>query len=433
MEPAGALALSQVNKQVRSRSDNLLRDQYQKIYGAISLENKPERKIVARLLCYAEKQPDAAVNHNTNKAPSNEVERRKWLSGVENSLDKEVQKNYDDGIHLLENTRGTSIIQLKNQMMGFWHLNQQIKDYKKFKSEKIALETGIVSSCTGYVSKLIWNPQVISIGESLESRSRKTFAKIGEFKLDEKSCDVVAFHILGDENRMDKYATYNNESHRQFNSLSHGETNIGIFEEKQPHLLTSLGHYGSNQSFSVLIGRMTTAENVYNFISSEKIVGHVEKLVSDSQRHLLIDNALGYRNRTRDIQGSDRLLDQKLTQIMAEMVMQNHNIISLTVGSNHDDLPVLTAGGFDSLCATKVMQELEDFRSQEGNKLFPPYKDYRGVNTSLPKQSLNNKAVFFSKGAPESWVDIIKREPILKARAGVLPEYWAVKPNIAQK
>jgi len=412
MNPSDAVALTRVNKDVRANSDQLLRSQYQKTFGEINNIEQPDKKIMARLICRAEKQPNAAVNHNIYTVPSSRLERWKWIAGVENSLDKEAQEHYNSNINLLENSQATSIIQLKNQMKGFWHSDRQMKDYAQFKSKEQAQAT----------SGLI-------IGKKLETRSRETFAKIGGFSLNNKNYDVAAFHILADEASVDQYRNYHDDTHRKFDSVSYGKTYIGIFEREQPHSLESLGLRGPNHNFHVHIGRDKIKPDWFE-ISSEGSIGNGKDAVFGSKRHLIIGNGLEYRDRTQDAQGSDRLLDQKLTQVMIEVTIQNKAIISLQVDSNHDDLAVLTAGGFESHSTEARIKELNDFRSEEGNKLFPPYRDYGSVKTTFETTDFTKKNVLYSRGAPEAWSDIIEREPILKPNAAILPEYWARKPNI---
>jgi hypothetical protein len=75
------------------------------------------------------------------------------------------------------------------------------------------------------------------------------------------------------------------------------------------------------------------------------------------------------------------------------------------------------------------MEKLNEFRSKEGNKLFPPIKDYRSALTSFKTENFAKENVHFSRTA-ETWSEIIRREPILKPNAAILPEYWARKPNI---
>lgn len=434
MNPRDVVALTHVNCDLHDKSYQLLRNKFQETFGETNTIQQPDKKIMARLLCCAE-QPNAAVNHNVYTTPGSYLERWKWIVGVENSLDKEVQENYNNNISLLEKTQATSIIQLKNQMKGFWHSDRQIKDYAKFKSdEKARATSGLISklffACLAVIFKHYYNPSILNIGKKLETRSRETFAQIGNFTLNSIDYNVVAFHVFADENSADRYRTYHDDTHRKFDSMFYGKTLIGIFEKQKPHSLEALGHHGPYQNFGVRLGREKLANRWGVDISTEDNMGFGKDAVLDSRRHLIIGSGLEFRDRTQDVQGSDRLLDQKLTQIMVEMTMQNKKIISLRVESNHDDLTVLTAGGFTCDRTHRTLEELTNFRSEEGNKLFPPYRDYGSHSTMFVKDTSKVKNVHYSKGAPEAWSDIIQREPILKSNSAILPEYWARKPNI---
>ncbi len=44
--------------------------------------------------------------------------------------------------------------------------------------------------------------------------------------------------------------------------------------------------------------------------------------------------------------------------------------------------------------------------------------------TNLHTCNLKDKIVYYSKGDPEIWSNIIARKAILNTNAGILPEYW---------
>lgn len=417
---------------------NAIFGEFKNIYG---MQNVPHGggSIFASLIHWGQEQPDAAMNHNVYTAPQNRLERFKWLVGVENRLDREVMQTYRERIVLLENTESTSIIQLKNKMVAFWHCDSQVKDYSQFKFEAQARARNniigrIFFACVGFVFRRFYNPaQVIQTARTLEDRSRNTFATLGGFTLNGKEYKVVAFHLLVDENCSKESRVIRSENERRFGSLSYGKTDIGIYEKQQYPNLSSFGHHGRHHNFCVNLVRNRVGEGLDYWSSKSSEESMEQHAVSNVERHLEIGSMLEYRDRTRDVHGSDRLLDQKLTQIMIEMAKQNKNIEDITVTSCHDDLPVLVAGGFDSNDWESVMEEVDDFRSQEGNKLFPPYKDYRSVSTQYPLENYAKNIVSYSRGAHESWSDIISREPILKPEAAILPEYWARKPNIVEE
>lgn len=429
-----AVSLSHVNKNLLSSSEKSLEEQYKKAFGEIKKSHESDKKILASVLSCAEKQPDASVNHNTYKSPSSRLERWKWIVGVENSLDKEVQKNYNKKISLLENSQATSVVQLKNQLQSFWHADRQMKDYAKFKLDEKNRAAGhlvnrIFFACIGFLFKLYYKPSILSIGQKLESRSRETFAKIGGFNLNSKEYDVVAFHPLADERSKNSVNRYNNDTHRMFNSLSFGKTYIGFFERQQHPSLEAL-EARHNHNFQVSIGRKVATEPR---ITSESNISHGELAVLKNKRHLIVGKDLNYRDSTQEVQGSDRLLDQKLTQVMIEMTMQNKNITSLQVESNGNELPVLVAAGFesDSGSVERVMKEITAFRVNLSNKLFPSAKNYGSVSTEFKPQDFTKPSIYYERGVtPQAWSDVIQREAILKPESGILPEYWARKPRM---
>lgn len=432
MDPRDAVSLAGVNKHVRNDSDQLLINQYKKTFGTLAPTQQPDKEIIARLLHCAEKQPDPAVNHNIYKAPSNFLERWKWLVGVKNSLDEEIIGNYNKSIAALENTQPTSIIQLKHQMQAFWHSDRQIKDYAQFAAqeiEKAQATSGLINKiffmCVEFLFKKIYRKPSSQFNsfKSLEVRSRETFAKIGAFNLNSKDYDVVAFHLLADERSNDKYTLYR---HSKFESLSNADTYIGILEKDRPNSSFSSSH---NQNFAVKIGRKShKTDNIFSESDSAQMTP-----VLGNRRFLMV-RGLQYCDITYDAQGSDRLLDQKLTQIMVEMTMQNKEIIHLQVDSMANDFPVLAAGGFinhDPRLVKGMLDVLTQHRSVEGNKLFRPFWHF-GIDKTVffRPNSLTKKNVHYSREAPESWSDIIQRGPILQPNAGILPEYWVKKPNI---
>lgn len=410
-----------------------LKKQYEMHFGSVMNEAlNPDGTTVRSLLSFVGKQPNGEIDHNVYQVPTDRLERWKWIVGVENALDRKVQENYENNIRLLKGSQATSIIQLKNQLIGFWHCNQEIRDYEKFKSKvRSEAEKGKINAiffkCVGFILRLYYNPSrsLTNLVKPLISRSETTFAKIGAFKLDNKSYDVVAFHPLADNAAQPTDPSYGIRPH--FLSSSDGKTLIGILEQSQCHK-TSLFNL---PWFEIQIARKE--KNNYRFqLSSEDSDNHGKEAVLKNQRHLLIRHHFKFKGSTTDPHGSDRLLDQKLTQIMVEMTMQNNDIISLRTHSVHDDLPVLIAGGFASHKSREIIQELEAFRAMEENKLFPPYRDYSSNLTEFYTKIFQTQRVYYSRDTTETWAEILKRSTILNPDAAVLPEYWVKAPKIVE-
>lgn len=188
-----------------SEYENSRLELYKSTFGEMLSNQQPDKQISACLLRYAEQQPDATVDHNSYQAPSSRLERWKWMLGFENSLDGLVQKNYNDHISVLEGIQATSITQLKNQMVAFWHTDRQLKDYEQFKGDaKVQATSGLISrvffSVLGFLFKYIYNPSaVLCIGKRIGVRSRETFAKIGGFEVDNKKYGVVAYQCVNEK------------------------------------------------------------------------------------------------------------------------------------------------------------------------------------------------------------------------------------------
>lgn len=440
LNPSAVAAMTLVDKSCELEATPHLLPLFRKTFGdIISPIQSSNREILGRLFSYAEQQPDVKVNHSLFQAPSGILERWKWMLGFENRLDHQVQETYDSHIALLENMKPTTILQLKNLMVAFWHTDRQVRDYKQMKMnarmEATSTRLGrIFFKVIECLMKCFWNPaSSLYIKQSLESRSHETFVKIGEFKEAGQAYDVVAFHPVTAGNRGGWSREVNREG--QFLSLTYGKTYVGIFSREQRPSLAALGHHGTTQNFKVTIGR-DQANAHYNSIVSEENSGLGDTKVLKDGRYLLVNNDLEYRGgRYRNPRGSDRVLDQRLTQIMVEMAMQNKDILSLDVYSNHDDLPVLTAGGFRSHASSRMLDQLQQFRSHPDNALFPPYRDYSCVSTRFRTESYKERQVRYSRDEVKSWDEIIcaKGGGTLYPEAAVLPEYWAKAPNLAQE
>lgn len=450
--PSEALAIVNVNKETRAESGDFSKTKYQETFGEIKLPNTIESKVFRRLFSCSDKQPNISVNHNTYQAPESRLERWKWIVGVENRLDLEVQENYKQNLTALETTQATSILQLKHQMQAFWHTDRQLKDYTRFKFDEIQKNRTtrvqkIFFGCLGFLFRLFYNPTRLAIGKDLERRSRTTFANIGGFALDGKQFNVVAYHILADErSESNHYKNDQEDPQRYFCSVSSGKTYVGIFAADETPSLERLGHLGSHTNFQALIGRSRLnphyrfnaqpPEPITSGVSAENSIDHgkANEGVLNQRRYLLIGNTVEYRNSTDHPQGSDRALDQKLTQIMIEMGLQNQ-VKVVTVSTSRNDAPVVRAGGFefDRYSNIEIMQKLKEFRAIPENRLFPPYHNYRGSSAEFSTQTCQEKNVLFSRGEPKSWQEIIAAEPILKPRSAVLPEYWVTKPNIIEE
>lgn len=418
----------------------VIENTYQKVLGQTARMPLDEEEMLRCIRRNDSKQPDARVNHSAYSAPGNCLERWKWIVGVENSLDRQVQQKYETVVRSIEQQPTASILQLKNKMVAFWHADREVVDYIQFCSEEKALATSgmmnkIFFSCLGFLFKLYYKPSsdLTRLTVELDRRSASTFATIGEFQLGNQEYDVVACHPLGDH-RHAQQEENDDETHRAFHSKSSGKTYVGIFEKGDNNRrLRRFGYHGDRHNCQVQIARDAVDPSFHKY-HYEACTEHRTAAVYGNRRHLFVGNDIAYRDGTRNAEGSDRELDRKLTQIMIEIAHQN-NVTSLQVTSNRSDFAVLAASGFNSCGfsrgAGNMLQELDRFRAaQQSNKLFPPYEDYATIRTEFKMDGFNAPNVSYSREEVKSWSEIVEEEPILREGAAILPEYWAVKPNI---
>ena len=411
---------------MKGRKDQWIENKFLTTFGEIKDSSlpQPDIGIKTRLLSCADKSPNYSVYHNLYNPPVNFWERWKWILGIENSLDTEVHSIYRNGIAALENTQATTILQLQHQYHAFWHFDSFLSVYENSKTQAQAEKiNSVVKKILCFFLKGIFKifyksvitPQVVS----LETRSESNHVKIGNFTLDRIDYDVYAFHRVSD---------IEENIGRHYSSSSYGKTWVWI-AKKNNTSFRDANHHIAVSIFRNLEDPFYTVET-----SGELLNDHGRTLVSNRKRELYVGNDLEYRDASGDPRGSDRSLDQKLTQIMIEIAMQNHDISRVFVDSCRADLPVLVAAGFEFRrdSTEKISQEIRDFRSQSGNQLFPPARDYSSRDTIFKTENFANENVFFSRDEMESWSQIIERAPILKTGAGILPEYWAKKPNIAE-
>ncbi len=374
-------------------------------------------------------------NPNCYTAPNDPLQKQNWLSGKENDFDKSIFDEYTKKIQFLEKMAPTSIFQLKNTLLAFWHVDRELSDYWEYKNTQIRN-----SNYPTTASPI--DPPIQR--ETLENRSKRTFAKIGCFTLGEKVYDVLAFHPLGNEKRGNQIGLH---------SLCFGKTSIGIFQRQvDPYLYSRLGPEGENHSFNAIIGREGQYEQQTEIFSEEQDDLILERVDFKNRGYLLINDGLEYRDSVKTATGSDRKLDQFLTQIMIEVAWQNsffYQPFEVKVTSTGDDLAVLIASGFriesrsqlgfssldlqsefspesfETITKESLLRDLWKFRQIERNQLFPPHLDYGVKKVKFPMHFLNEESVYYEKdNSSTSFSELIRTQPILTKEAAILPERW---------
>lgn len=404
-------ALSRVNKNLRDICFPVFKELYQKTFGELNEKRQPYPSTYLDMIFPFQfcGKPPSSVDHNIYKIPQYFLDRWKWVTGIDNSLDREVQGNYDRCVKLLENTQATSITQLRNKLWAFWHLNCQMDDYKKFSAKernKGSVIQKILRVLAGYFLTFFYNPTEIKDGKSIAYRTNKTYAKIGEFETGVRNYDILA-QFVQKQHEPNPTHPLQGFGPGSFASIGHNRTRVKIIEKGMP--LES-----ESRSFTIY---------------SKKREGEGD----DCKSYLKISKCNLISGGT--FEGSDQTLNRKLIQMMIEMTHQNRECegLNLKFYSSSSVLPVLIAGGFkteSSDICEQIMKDIESYRKEnKGNKLFPPHKkyDYISANFKEFKRSDLEKAnVHYSRdGLPESWSDIIAREgPILKQNSGIL-QNWA--------
>lgn len=410
LEAKDLVALSRVNKNLRDICLPVFKELYQKTFGELDEKRQAYPSTYLDMIFPFQfcGKPPSSVDHNIYKIPQNLLNRWKWLIGIDNSLDREVQGNYDRCVKLLENTQATSITQLRNKLWAFWHLNCQMDDYKKFSAKernKGSVIQKIFRALAGYFLTFLYDLSEIKDGKSIAYRTNKTYAKIGEFETGVRNYDILA-QFVQKQHEPNPTHPLQGFGPGSFASIGHNRTRVKIIDKK-------MSLESESRSFTIYSKKR-------------------EDEGDDRKSYLKISKCnLGGATSEE----SNQTLERKLIQIMFEMTQQNRECegLNLKFYSSSSDLPVLIAGGFkteSSDICEQIMKDIESYREEnEGNKLFPPHKRYYYISKNFKefkRSDLEKANVHYSRdGLPESWSDIIAREgPILKQNSGIL-QNWA--------
>jgi hypothetical protein len=444
------VGLLDLNKQLNSGIIPIITERFNHAFGRVP--SNLDVTTGVSLLNTVGKQPITGeigkVYKNVFSIPQSRIERWKWIAGIKNSLDQRVEKQYLQKISLLENTGPTSIIQLKNHQVAYWHCDRQILDYQEFKKGEQARATkGLLNRIFFACVKLFLRfpcglSDVITPTKSLFFRSRDLYVNMGSFKLGDNSYHVLANHCsdtslsLSQKKQIELRASELGLDYKSlkktvlgFNSAQYGKTSISIYARNGESLV--IPPIRQKHNFFIDIGRNAVSEATRSCsrIRIEESLGN-EPLLND-RRWLSADFSTPYAG--REPEGSNRKLDRKLTQVLIEMAMQNWGIIGVTLYPNCRDVPLLVAGGFDlgEEVNGRTNADIDRFRSNPTNNLFPPVaEEYKTRQTHILNEDYNEPNVRFKREGSESWAEIIKREPILIPNSGILPEFWAKAPNI---
>lgn len=364
------VAIRATNKKLRQIAIPLI---YPYFFGRVNPSFTPDQAALASLVNVFGKQPCDFKSF--------------VIESLKNTPFGKVQETYDRRIALLENTTPTSILQLKALELGFYWTDLALTDYQN--------------------NKDIQKKEVTAHGKPLHERCMSLFATIGGFRIQEKIYQVVAHHI---------YRNVHGLESKNFGSLT-----ILIVERSTLPCFQC-------PNFKVLISRQSAATTkIYENESHYRPGQYVNNI-----RIIEVIGGLEFHyDHVSDSNGSDRLVDQKLIQIAIEVCLQNNNIKELRIPFYDPDRPLFTAAGFID---TRSQDKLRSFRKDPRHKAFPPSSNERGFvkGAWILRGDLCEKNVMRSGDKLGSWEEVIAQEPILNPGAGVLPEFWAFRPNMTK-
>lgn len=123
---------------------------YSVAYGMTTMQEESINASACQLSLYVEN--GFPENLYTLQTPSSWWERLKWRLRFQNATDEAIFSEYNKAITLLENTKPTTILQLKNHLFAFWHLDRGILAYQ----QNVAREHEQFFNSVGKCSKIFY-------------------------------------------------------------------------------------------------------------------------------------------------------------------------------------------------------------------------------------------------------------------------------------
>lgn len=387
------LDFSSMNRCSRQQFTTNLKSSYERTFGKLNDDMPLDNQAILHLLTSTEEERNVEMKNHFSKG-STRFERLKWLLGLENEIDKKIINLCRDQVTLLNNTLPTSIMHVRNQSLAFWLLTHKIKQYREWKtSERNAQVEGRIRTIKvifyvflKVLLMIFYKPtRPLSLPEI-----NTPVAKIGDFKIKRTNYHVFARKRIS-------------------NDKCGNRVQVGILKEGEPYHDLNRDPFLFAPNFTMMIGRRSKPD-----IKTTEIPDHIVKEnfynlqpPAYNKRHLIVEHDELFFEPTVWFPNGDyseRVLDQKLIQIMIEIVRQTQDILSLEVFKGDHDYLMLHAGGFNT---------------------------FQGENPRFGSHSyFKTKYLPYSFAGSESWEEIIQQEPILYPGAGVIPEYWSRKPQI---
>lgn len=313
------------------------------------------------------------------------LEQWKYMLGLDNVYDRRMQEEYNRKIGEIETISATTILQLKDQLMDFWHAARKMRNYEAcklaYKDRKTSrLIYKIFFACLGLVLRIVYGASKLNFGKDLRERSQETFAEIGGFEFKGKTYRVLAFRPL--------------KEGKDF-AIDRAFTQVMVFEKTgdAPHFKA----WTTPKAYHFGVTLCRNEQSPSCKLSYEGKDGHGKKPVLERTRRLLLDPLpFGFHE--------DRVLNQRLIQMMIEMAVQN-KVLGIRATSSKGNVEAFLFNGF------KVGGE---------SILYFDVNDLQRRSISYSKDGRTN--------VETNWWSIMIENPILQPGAAVLPEYWVKKP-----
>lgn len=335
-------------------------------------------------------------------------ERMKWLSGVDNEIDKKISEIYEKNItslkHLLKETKPTSIMQITNHMKGTANLLKHATAFEKAyvglrKKESKGFINRLCRFCLQLFFSIFYKKCSEPKFDIASFNSVQNSAQIGQFQLDDTRYVVEAKYDL-----------------RRV-SLSYGEfcyndqVRIAILKKHEKDLIF-----------------------FYDPFFAWEISSTGNKKMQISAYYL-------------DETGAGRELSQRLIRIMMEVAKQNKDISTIEVKS--EKVKMLETAGFQTISKVKSKSDSDSSDSDSDDRVrarsrlprFPRPSMRPNWITKQSAQDLSfvrefnlsqssTKNILSSEGYLESWDDILKRDPVLNPHAAEITKFGGIAYSV---
>lgn len=346
-------------------------------------------------------------------------ERMKWLSGVDNEIDKKISEIYEKHItslkHLLKETKPTSIMQITNHMKGTANLLKHATAFEKAyvglrKKESKGFINRLCRFCLQLFFSIFYKKCSEPKFDIASFNSVQNSAQIGQFQLDDTRYVVEA-----------KYDLRRGNCNYYF-GLDHSDLiQIGIQKKQYEKDSLSL----KDTSFKCEISQVGSGKLEISIPS-----------ISDSNRDLF----------------------QRLIRIMMEVAKQNEGIRTISISSSTPSKAVemLEALGFQKVLKVKSKSDGDSSGSDSDDRVrarskLPRFQrpsmrlsriphvrpsDFAGnpVQDSFEREfnlsQSSTRNICSSEGYLESWDDILKRDPVLNPHAAEITKFGGIAYSV---